>query len=151
MLTIADACTAFAPPDWIEDKARACKAEGNRLLIVLDSLHAWTDAGNNSNALFYEAVNTAIASLHALAARLEAPILVLAERNRASQEKGGVNSVANSGRIEYRAETVWGLERSAPDAYKNYTITLSLDKNRHGAQGQIELQFTGALQQFTEA
>lgn len=153
MLTIADACTTFASTDWIEPTARACKAEGNHLLIVLDSLHAWTDAGNNSNASYYDAINTAIAKLHALAARLEAPILVLCERNRGSQDRGGVNAAANSGRIEYRSETVWGLDRpagSAPNAYKNYSITLSLDKNRHGSHGQIELQFNGALQQFTE-
>jgi replicative DNA helicase len=153
MLTIADASLTFALPDWIEDKARVCKAEGNRLLIVLDSLHAWADS-NDKGATEYDALNIAIESLRALAARLEAPILALCERNRASMKSSGKNAGAGTRKIEYRAETVWDLDRdddALEDANKRVSVTLKLSKNRQGSPNKkAELQFTGALQQFTE-
>jgi hypothetical protein len=120
---------------------------------VLDSLHAWADSGNET-ATEYDTLNTAIESLRALAARLEAPILSLCERNRASMKSSGKNAGAGTRKIEYRAETVWDLDRdddTEPDAYGCVPITLKLSKNRQGSPNRkAELQFNGALQQFTE-
>jgi hypothetical protein len=90
-----------------------------------------------------------------MAARLQAPVLLLAERNRASMNNGGVNSGAGNRRIEYRSESVWDLNRKdghKENAAGGVEVELTLDKNRNGSPGRkIDLVFTGSLQRYQEA
>jgi replicative DNA helicase len=94
---------------------------------------------------------------------LNAPVLIVTERNRASADAGGVNAAAGSRKVEYGAETVTGLYREtekdengrvrpAPfNAAGEVAAHVVLEKNRHGAGGRVNLRFHGALQRFTEA
>ena len=69
-------------------------------------------------------------------------MLGIAERNRASMEKGGQSASAGSRKFEYGGEAVIELDRE-PDSVRNgageTTITVKLSKNRNGGLGQAVL------------
>jgi replicative DNA helicase len=153
-LVLADATQAYADPDWIRDAAEATRGDrSNHLLIVVDSVHSWVEA-SPSVASEYDALNAGIAALRQIAAELRCPILAIAERNRASMAKGGMNAAAGSRRFEYGAETVLDLQAepdAVPDMAGEIAVTLKIEKNRNGAPGRkIPLKFHGALQRFRE-
>jgi replicative DNA helicase len=150
-LVIADATQAFAKPDWLRDVALSVKREQVRLLIVVDSVHSWAD-GAPDDLGEYERLNSAVGALRALAGALDCPILAIAERNRASMQRGGLNAVAGSRKFEYTGETVLDLsedDKAPLGAPGTVALIAKLQKNRHGAPGKpILLRFNGALQQF---
>ena len=158
-LVIADATRAFATLDWLRGAAEVSRGEGEHFLLVVDSLHAWSD-GTLAHAPEYERLNAAVDALRSLAATLAGPVLAIAERNRASMAAGGVSAGAGTRKLEYAAESVWDLSRERgkdgqelpPDPSGQTTLTLRLVKNRNGAPGRpILLTFHGALQRFAEA
>lgn len=154
-LVLADATQAYASPWWIGEAARTCRGEQRHLLIVVDSVHSWAEAVQG-DAPEYDALNLSLAALRALAARLECPVLAVAERNRASMKSGGLSAGAGSRKLEYGAETVVDLKRRDPDARPDgmheVDVELALAKNRNGAVGKpVRLKFHGALQRFREA
>jgi replicative DNA helicase len=153
-LLIADATQAYASPAWIESAARVCRGEHRHLLIVVDSVHSWAEA-IQGDASEYDALNAALAALRSLASRLECPVLVVAERNRASMRMGGLSAGAGTRKLEYGAETVMDLccdPDARPDGAGEVDIELVLAKNRNGAAGKrVKLRFHGALQRFREA
>ena len=164
-LALLDATRAYVPRDLIRDVAQEWRGDADHVLIVLDSLHSWATAAPSFRDWGeYEALGAAVADLQRLAAELKAPILVVNERNRASADGGGVNAAAGSRKIEYGAETVWGLYRETEtdeqthrprpkgfDAAGEVGAHLAIEKNRHGAGGRVALRFHGALQQWREA
>jgi replicative DNA helicase len=153
-LTIVDATQAFAKPEWLLQAAQVARGEGEHLLVALDSIHAWAD-GAPGDAPEYERISAAVDALRTLATTLACPILAVAERNRASMDKGGLSAGAGSRKLEYTAESVWDLQRDAdatPDAKGEVPVTLRLVKNRNGAAGRkIDVRFHGGLQRFREA
>lgn len=154
-LAFADATQAYASTEWIRDKALAVQGNAPHLLIVIDSVHSWAESAD-STVPEYEALNAHLQSLRKLAASLCCPILAIAERNRASMDKGGLNAGAGTRKIEYGAEAVIDLkaakEGTRPDARGEVPVTLTLAKNRNGAVGAtVNLLWHGALQRFTEA
>jgi replicative DNA helicase len=167
-LALLDATRAYVPRDLIRDVAQEWRGDADHVLIVLDSLHSWATAAPSFRDWGeYEALGAAVADLQRLAAELKAPILVVNERNRASADGGGVNAAAGSRKIEYGAETVWGLYRATeadpedptgrkrrPKPFDNtgeVGAHLAIEKNRHGAGGRVALRFHGAQQQWREA
>ena len=154
LLAFADATRAFAPPEWLRDAALAVRGDAPHLLIVVDSVHSWAE-GAPGEASEYDALNAALAALRHLASELECPVLAIAERNRASMERGGLSAGAGTRKIEYGAEAVIDLARpedAAPDASGEVVVTARLVKNRHGAVGRkVKLRWHGALQRFEEA
>jgi hypothetical protein len=86
-------------------------------------------------------------------AACSAPVLAIAERNRAKMSAGGLDASAGSRRFEYGAESVLALNREKDEgADGEAKITLTIEKNRNGASGRrMNLLFHGALQRFTEA
>jgi replicative DNA helicase len=152
-LRLLDATRAPAPPDHIRDCARETQGDAKGLLIVVDSVQSWAE-GLAGGAGEYEALNEGVKSLRDLAHGLNAPILFVSERNRASMKEGGLNAGAGSRKIEYGAETVFDLERDMDaqgDGAGEVEITLRIAKNRHGAAGvALPLKFNGALQSFRE-
>jgi replicative DNA helicase len=152
-LTLADATQVFAEPAWIREIAEIVRGDANHLLIVVDSVHSWAEM-SNAEATEYESLNVALTSLQKLAALLKCPILVVAERNRASTSKGGLNAAAGSRRFEYVAETVLDLTRDKDDNQEGsdeVLVTLCFAKNRNGAAGRkVDLKFHGARQLFRE-
>ena len=153
-LAIVDATQAFADPEWLLQAAEAVRGDDEHLFIVVDSVNSWSD-GAPGDVPEYERVSVAVDALRTLAATLSCPILAVAERNRASMERGGLSAGAGSRKLEYAAETVWDLQRNldvAPNAAGEVPVTLKLAKNRNGAAGRkVDLRFHGGLQRFREA
>jgi replicative DNA helicase len=155
-LGILDATQAYASPLEIERAAREVKGDAEHLLIVVDSLNAWAESAGDTGSE-YESVSEACKALRTLAARMECPVMAVAERNRASFSKNApkekLGSGAGSRKIEYGAESVVSLETdhdALPPAQGDKLIRLTFEKNRNGAAGRfIELLFTGALQRYT--
>src|SRR5579862_4753223 len=106
-LVLVDATTAFPTRAWLRTVAESVRGDAQHLLFVVDSLHSWADAAPVAPSE-HESVNAAVEGLRSLSAELRAPILALAERNRASMG-GGLNAGAGSRKIEYRGESVWDL------------------------------------------
>lgn len=152
-LAFVDATRAAAHPEYLQECARIVRGDARHLLIVIDSLHTWTQS-TAGDAQEYEALNGAIRSLQTLAANLACPLLMISERNRDSMKSGGLNAGAGTRKIEYQGETVIDLERDAnaqKDGNGEYEVILRLAKNRHGNTGKkIPLKFNGALQRFTD-
>ena len=137
------------------EAARLTQREAEHLIIIVDSLHSWASAWRSSTATEYDTLNQAIEALQRLAAELQCPILFVSERNRSSMEAGGLNAGAGTRRIEYSAETIIDLNRSAEskeDTEGKVPVTLRLEKNRHGAAGKkVPLKFHGPTQCFSQA
>lgn len=154
-LAFVDATRAPAKANYLQDCAVIVRGGAKHLLIVIDSLHTWTQATAADGAQEYEALNNSIRTLQTLAANLACPILMISERNRESMKSSGQSAGAGTRKIEYQGETVISLERkeeAKDDGAGEVEITLKLAKNRHGAIGKpIALKFNGALQKFTEA
>jgi replicative DNA helicase len=154
LLSLADATQAWAPPDWIMDAAELVRGDASHLLLIVDSVHSWAESEPNGVAE-YDALNAGLAALRRIARTLACPVLAIAERNRPSMKDGGLSAAAGSRKFEYGGESVLSLSRdkdAAPDAAGDVQVTLTLEKNRHGAPGKkIKLVFNGALQSFREA
>jgi replicative DNA helicase len=153
LLCFADATRAPALPAWIEQAAEIARGNSPQLLVAIDSVHSWAE-GLQGEAAEYDVVNAAVAALRTLGGRFTSPVLAIAERNRASMAKGGMNAAAASRKFEYSAESVLELERDMDkpaDAAGEVPVTLRISKNRNGAVAKVELRFHGALQRFSEA
>ena len=149
-LTLADATRAPATRAWIEAVAPLARGESPHLLIVIDSLHSWTEA-QETGANEYEALGHGMAALRAIAGELNCAILAICERNRASAGKGGLSASAGSRKAEYGSETVISLISEDRTPLGLTPITLKLEKNRNGAPGRtFELVFDGPIQTFRE-
>jgi replicative DNA helicase len=162
-LGIADACDVYATPDWLREAAYAVRGEARHLLIVVDSVHTWSEMGTAEAVGLvgagvvteYTALDASLAALRLLAQQLACPVLGIAERNRASMLTGGLHASAGNRAFEYAGETVLSLDVTdkpttpvGPDAKP---IVLHVVKNRHGRTGdRLLLAFNGALQRFEE-
>lgn len=154
-LAILDATQAYPTAPALLKAAEATRntvPENRHLLIIMDSVHSWSEGAQGEE---YDRLNEHLAALRALTHRLSCPILAVAERNRQSMGRGGQSASAGSRKFEYGAETVLDLDAD-PDAKEDGSgekpVTLHLRKNRHGALGKaISLRFHGALQSYREA
>lgn len=152
-LYLADATHGWAPPTLLEEWMEVVAQDG-RLLLVLDSVHSWSEQAQ-IEASEYDRLNLALGSLRSLAQRRQCPVLVIAERNRASMSSGGLSASAGSRRFEYQAESVLELNREGdgePDLVgRPVPVTLRLAKNRNGSPGRrIPFTFNGGFQEFRE-
>jgi replicative DNA helicase len=152
MLAFGDATHAWAPPDWLQQSAAVVKGDASHVLLVVDSVHSWTEAAP-AEVDEYTALNDGLGALRRIARSLQCPVLAIAERNRAKMSAGGLDASAGSRRFEYGAESVLALNREKDEgADGEAKITLTIEKNRNGASGRrMNLLFHGALQRFTEA
>lgn len=150
-----DATKVPAPAAWIATAAAQVRGSAASLLLIVDSVHSWVQ-GAAGDAAEYEALTQGVQALQHVAAQLKCPILAIAERNRASMEKGGVSGAAGSRKLEYGSESVLELDRK-PEGERwsggaEAQIQVRLSKNRHGAIGRpMVLMFSGATQRFREA
>lgn len=153
-LALVDGTRAYASPAYLRECAEIVRGDSPHLLIIVDSLHAWTESAPPVGATEYDTLNVALMALKRLTADLNCPVLAIAERNRGAMQGGGLSAGAGSRKIEYGAETVLDLERAEgarADAQGEVEIKAKLCKNRHGAAGKsIALRFHGALQRFQE-
>jgi replicative DNA helicase len=146
---------AFRPTAWLREAAEVTRGDAQHVLVVLDSIHTWTEAVAPAAVSEYEGLNSTLSALRPLTHTLGCPLLVVSERNRASMNSGGLHAGAGSRKLEYSAETVLDLEcdaKAQPDANGEIAVTLKVAKNRHGApRREVELRFHGAKQSFREA
>ena len=99
-LALADATQAYANPFWILNAALATRGDAKHVLIIIDSVHSWAESAAHE-ATEYDALNAALATLRGLSHQLGCPVLAIAERNRDSINKGGLNAGAGTRKIEY--------------------------------------------------
>jgi replicative DNA helicase len=153
-LVLVDATRAYASPAWLQAAAQAVRGDAAHLLIILDSLHSWAESVPVDTDE-YTTLNSALATLQQLANALDCPIVAVTERNRASMKAGGLNAGAGTRKLEYRGESVVGLDvdekgQIGPPGCVNMVAVI--EKNRNGSPGaRIPLSFRGALQQFETA
>ncbi len=151
-LAILDATLAHASPQVIAEAAREIQGDDRYVLVVVDSVHSWT-RGAPGQQSEYDKLNAYLDALRNVSDALHAPVMVVAERNRASADKGGLNSGAGSRVIEYGASSVLDLEvKKSEDPSGEKAVELRIEKNRNGAAGRpIKLKFIPSLQKFVEA
>ncbi len=122
---------------------------------MVDSLHSWEQSWRPPRATEYEGLNMAIEALKRVAQFHDIPILVVAERNRASMHSGGQSAGAGTRNIEYGAESVIELDRrqDAPQSIAGERpLTLKVIKNRNGSPYDKgwSLLFNGELMTFKQ-
>ena len=116
------------------------------VLLIVDSGHTWATSTYTDIPNEYEKLNTALNHLEMLSQATESPVLIIAERNRASQGESGQSSSKGTSRFEYAAETVIGL-----DVVNAPTVCVKVSKNRNGPLGELLLNFDGSTQTHTLA
>lgn len=160
LLSIMDATSGSAPTEHIinvlssmREAPGAQDAKGDGALVVVDSAHTWA-ARVFTDQEEYVRLGLALDELELLAKRLDIPVLLIAERNRASMKGGGQSASAGSRRFEYAGESVIELdtvsEKEGEDSEGWKTVKLTLSKNRHGSCGSVPLRWHGAMQKHIE-
>jgi replicative DNA helicase len=160
LLGILDATVGAAPTAHIAAALASMReapgtesAKGDGALVVVDSCHTWA-ARVWPDQEEYVRLGLALDELELLAKTLDIPVLLIAERNRASMKGGGQSASAGSRRFEYAGESVLELdsvnEKDGEDSSGYKTVKLSVSKNRHGSCGETLLQWHGAMQKHTE-
>lgn len=153
-LALADACDAYADPDWLRDAAKVVRGPAGHLLLVVDSVHSWSEAARDRELTEYDRLDVHLSVLRALAGELGCPVLAIAERNRVSMREGGLHASAGNRAFEYAAESVLSLdvdEKTPAPAADERVVRLTLAKNRNGpARAGLKLAFHGALQRFRD-
>lgn len=152
-LALLDATQAFVGPELLDAAARKVRGDSPHVLVVMDSIHSWTDSlpGDIEE---YVALGSALGALRTLARRLDCPILGIAERNRSSMKTGGLHASAGNRKFEYSGEAVIELDE-AKDATRTGSgeipVDLKLSKNRNGARGKtVNLLWHDNYQRFRE-
>jgi len=128
-------------------------------LIVVDYLGLVRPAEKRGSR--YEEMTETSAALKSLAVRLKVPILCLAQLNRESMNEKGkrprLHHFLDSGAIEQDADGVMLLHNPDADAEPSDSATREnkgqqricyIDKNRHGATGQVKFVFYGKIGKF---
>jgi replicative DNA helicase len=112
-------------------------------LIILDYAQRVKGPGT-----IYERVSAVAMGLKEMARSLSIPVLALAQINRAGDGNAKMSNLKGSGDLEQEADSILILERNDDD---KQVATLTLEKNRHGPVGQINLRFNAACMHFGEA
>jgi replicative DNA helicase len=157
-LAVVDATQSYLKPELLKDFALATRDrhDAKHVLVVVDSVHSWAEASPLPLSE-YDTLNAHLAELRRIAARLNCPVLGVAERNRATMAAGGLNSAAGSRKFEYGAESVIGLAvvvgKDAPlfPEKDKKPVRVSVEKNRNGNHGvSLKATFFGRYQAFAE-
>lgn len=127
----------------VEDLCGACMEQHSRQplsFVAVDYLQLMTVANGKKGAS--TADETAIKShaLKQLAMDLDIPVLVLAQFNREGKkkERPSIYDLDGGGAIENDADQIWVVHREGVAAGSSMAY-LSIDKNREGAKGMIEI------------
>lgn len=154
-LYLVDGTDCYVTPDELKDCALVAREQDGRghVLMVVDSVHSWADSAPATGSTEYDRLTEALKTLRTLALDVKMPIIGIAERNRGAMKEGGMSAAAGSRKFEYGAETVISLDKKASEVPigGEAPVKLTVDKNRSGRCGSIDLLFNGALQEFHEA
>lgn len=135
-------------------KARALQVMGtrgaDRCLVVLDYLQRWASTRKESPE-YRLRVNLVVGDLRELALRLESPVLAISSQNRAGQNTTAMTSLKESADLEYSADTLLFLTEAKTGGAGTFrNMDLTLQKNRFGDRGKVNLVFRPAQGQFYE-
>jgi replicative DNA helicase len=128
---------------------RRCGSD--RVLIILDYLQRYA-AAQREFTEYRHVVATLANDLRALSLRLSCPMLVISSQNRNTQGSVGLNSLKESGDLEYAAEGVFLMTENKaqfaepPGRY----VELHLVKNRFGDRAKVDLIFKPDTGSFNE-
>uniref|UniRef100_A0A6M3L536 DNA 5'-3' helicase n=1 Tax=viral metagenome TaxID=1070528 RepID=A0A6M3L536_9ZZZZ len=145
-------------PWWVDDHARltttrirrCCRklaAKDELRLVVVDYLQRLTP--EDRKLARHEQIGQQVRDLKSLAVELQVPVLCLVQLNRESRKdtRPRLHHLGDSGEIEREADVVGFLHEPehkrerAPDNPNAIDVDLSVDKNRNGEVGRIELEF----------
>ena len=119
--------------------------------IVIDYLGLLSDSNEGKSR--YEAITAISGGLKRLAKDLNLPVIVLAQLNRASVNRGDkmpiLADLRDSGSVEQDADVVVLLHRDPTQSGEDLVFTVA--KNRHGAVGNIQMVFYGQYAKIEEA
>jgi len=141
----------------IRGYVRAMQRSGAKLkAIVIDYIGLIAEA--NSGRSRYEAMTQVSGALKAMAKEFDVPVIVLAQLNRAVEnrkEQGPVMAdLRDSGSIEQDADVVMLLNRRAGVKSKGdwdlNVMQIAVAKNRHGQTGLMEFEFEGRFSRISE-
>lgn len=136
---------------------RAMQRSGAKLkAIVIDYIGLISEA--NTGRSRYEAMTQVSGALKAMAKEFNVPVIVLAQLNRAVEnrkEQGPIMAdLRDSGSIEQDADVVMLLNRRAGVESKGdwdlNVMQIAVAKNRHGQTGLMEFKFEGKFSRITE-
>ena len=133
--------------------ARAYHHRGQLDLLVVDYLQL-IDSGQNTRSQEEEIAKVSTA-LKQLAMELDIPLVVPAQLNRSPHARPDARptkaDLRGSGRIEQDADVVLLLWHPVDDHGKRTgKVVFILDKHRHGAKGEVELEFNGGYGSIKE-
>lgn len=94
----------------------------------------------------YDRVSAVAAALKEMARDLDIPVVALCQINRAGDGKSSMIHLKGSGDLEQEADTVAILTRNDEAG----TASLTLDKNRHGPVGTLDMVFMAECMRFEE-
>lgn len=95
----------------------------------------------------YQRISAVAAGLKDIARNYQIPVIALAQINRAGAKNAGMEHLKGSGDLEQEADSVLILERGESEN----TAVLTVEKNRHGPVGSIDLIFNAPILHFAEA
>jgi replicative DNA helicase len=152
-ITFAD--SSYATIEEVVFESKKLHAKGELDVIIIDYLQLLKSAGQTSSR--YEMITNISGEIKRLARTLNIPIIPVAQLARAGLNRTDktpqLNDLRDSGAIEQDADTVIMLHRPAMIGEKmplEYTQVL-IRKNRNGQTGEIQMNFNGKYQLFTEA
>jgi replicative DNA helicase len=136
----------------IRGRAYQCKAEHDIGMIVIDYIQLLKEIGKTEGRRFE--LNAISGNLKALGRSLNVPILILAQLNRAVENRTGnrpqLSDLRETGRLEEDADVVLLLYREQyyDRESSNTTTEVIVAKQRNGPQGVVKLGFNPAKMQF---
>ena len=146
----------------IRAKAERLKIKHGINLLIIDYLQL-IEPENINNRNREQEVSKICRGLKVLAMNMKIPVIILAQLNRQSEEKGDkkpqLHHLRESGSIEQDADVVMFLHRDWVSGIKENEnggtteneADLLIRKWRNGATTEIKLNFHGATMKFTEA
>jgi len=154
LVEILDATTSVVTIDEITREAKALRERHGsaHVLVVLDSMHAWSGRALATEKE-YDRLTQAITLVDGAAKRENISVLAILERSLATMRTPSATSGKGHAGLGYSCEIAINLDvvgqTNLVTGLKRVDMTVS--KNRHGEQGfVIPLTFEGRLQRFAE-
>lgn len=147
-------------PRTLEDIECEARCNGKLGLIVIDHIGLVRNPGGRSR---YEFMTEVSHRLKQLALSTGVPILALCQLNRQCEnredKRPSMADLRDSGAIEEDSDVVALIHRPAlymdeesnPTPWEIQKLEIIVDKNRHGMQGEVTLNFCGVSANITEA
>lgn len=143
-------------PGAIRARARRAGRKATVGMVVIDYLQLLYDERTKAHETRHLEVSRIAASFKALAKELRAPVLLLSQLNRGSEQRSEtrprLSDLRDSGGIEEHADCVLLLHRARLDTGDlDARAELDIAKQRGGPTGRIYLHFEAQLSRFISA